>query len=120
VYIAADGRVGSHNFLALRLVGLWVCHVEVGGEGNVLANGQSEDRLFRGQLEAVDGRVVGRLCLAGDGKLGEGRWRDADIGVGRRSWCFANFACGRLGRRRWLWKEEVIVSLVERVSIAVG
>lgn len=48
VHIAANGRVGSYDFFALRLASLGVGNVEVSGEGNVLANGETEDGLLGG------------------------------------------------------------------------
>lgn len=97
VHIAADGGVRSHDFLVLGLVGLGVCHVKVGGEGNVLANGKAEDGLFCGKLEAVDGGVVGGLGFLGDGEFGEGVGGNADVGIGGCCGFLADFLGGCLG-----------------------
>ena len=59
VHIAGDGRIRPHDlFSLLDLAGLLVCDVEVGGERDVLADGQSEDAVGRGQVEPIDCCVV--------------------------------------------------------------
>ena len=63
MHIAADGRVRSHDLFMFRLARLLVFDVEVRCEGDVLADGQAEDAVLRGQLEAVDCGVVGCDCL---------------------------------------------------------
>lgn len=66
--IGGDGGVGSYDFLAVNLRGLGVGHVEGCGEGDVLTDGKAEDAVLGGQLEAVNGGVVGDLGLLGDGE----------------------------------------------------
>lgn len=66
VDIGGDGSVGADDFLVGHGLGLGVLDVEVGSEGDVLADGQAEDAVRGGQAKAVDGGVVGE-----DGLLGE-------------------------------------------------
>lgn len=65
VDIGGDGSVGADDLLVGDNLGLGVLDIKVGGEGNVLANGQAEDAVGRGQGEAVDGGVVGEDGLFG-------------------------------------------------------
>lgn len=77
VYIGGDGSVGAHNLLVGDGLGLGVLDVEVGGDGDVLADGQAEDAVGSGQGEAVDSGVVGEDGLFGKRELLEdGRVKD--------------------------------------------
>lgn len=83
--IAADGRVGAHDLLPLRLAALLIFDVKVGGERDVLADGQAEDAVLAGQFEAVDGGVV-----RGDGLLLDGEFLECigvEDGDGFGAWC---------------------------------
>jgi hypothetical protein len=74
VDIGGDGSVGAHDFLVGGGLGLGVLNIEVGGDGDVLADGQAEDAVRGGQGEAVDGGVVGEDGLLGQRELLEDGW----------------------------------------------
>jgi hypothetical protein len=77
VDIGGDGGVGTDDLLVGDGLGLGVLDVEVGGDGDVLANGQAEDAVRGGQGEAVDGGVVGEDGLFGEREfLEDGRVKD--------------------------------------------
>lgn len=77
VDIGGDRGVRADDLLVCDDFGLGVLDVEVGGEGDVLANGQTEDAVRGGESEAVDGGVVRENGLLGEGKLLEdGRVKD--------------------------------------------
>lgn len=65
VDIAGDWGVGADDFLVADDFGFGVFDVEVGAEGDVLADGQAEDAVGAGQGEAVDGCVVREDCFFG-------------------------------------------------------
>nr|POF22215.1 hypothetical protein CFP56_36300 [Quercus suber] len=69
VDIRRDGRVGADDLFAGNRAGLGVGDIELGGKGDVLADGQAEDGVGRGQAEAVDGCVVGNDGLFRDGEF---------------------------------------------------
>jgi len=71
VDIGGDRSVGAHDFLVGDGLGLGVLDIEVGGDGNVLADGQAEDAVGSGQGEAVDGGVVREDGLLGKRELFE-------------------------------------------------
>jgi hypothetical protein len=74
VDIGGDGSVGAHDFLVGGGLGLGVLDIEVGGDGDVLADGQAEDAVGGRQGEAVDGGVVGEDGLLGERELLEDGW----------------------------------------------
>jgi hypothetical protein len=75
VHVGGDGGVGADDFFSFGDgAGFGVGDVEVGGEGDVLADGQAEDVGGRGQGEAVDGGVVAGAGDLADGVLLEGVW----------------------------------------------
>jgi len=74
VDIGGDGGVGTDDLFVGHGLGLGVLDVEVGGDGDVLANGQAEDAVRGGQGEAVDGGVVGEDGLFGERELLEDGW----------------------------------------------
>ena len=77
VDIGGDGGVGTNDLLVGHGLGLRVLDVEVGGDRDVLADGQTEDAVRGGQGEAVDGGVVGEDGLFGERELLEdGRVKD--------------------------------------------
>ena len=77
VDIGGDGGVGTNDLLVGHGLGLGVLDVEVGGDRDVLADGQTEDAVRGGQGEAVDGGVVGEDGLFGERELLEdGRVKD--------------------------------------------
>lgn len=55
ILVGGDGGVGAQDFLGLAL--------DDGGEGDVLADGQTQDIGGTGEREAVDGDIVGDLVL---------------------------------------------------------
>ena len=72
VDVGADGRVGADDFFSFFDISrFWVCDVEVGRQGDVLAYGQAEDVGGGGQGEAVDGGVVGGAGDLADGEVAE-------------------------------------------------
>jgi hypothetical protein len=77
VDIGGDGGVGTDDLFVGDGLGLGVLDIEVGGDGDVLANGQAEDAVRGGQGEAVDGGVVGEDGLFGEREfLEDGRVKD--------------------------------------------
>lgn len=56
--VAADWGVGPDDLLG-SAIGLG----EGGADGDVLADGEAKDGVGGGELEAVDGHVVGNYCL---------------------------------------------------------
>lgn len=77
VDVGGNWGVRSDDLFVCDDLCLGVLDVEVGGEGDVLANGQAEDVVRGGQGEAVDGGVVGEDGLLGERELLEdGRVKD--------------------------------------------
>jgi len=96
--IGGDGGVGAHDFLVGNGLGLGVLDIEVGGDRDVLANGQAEDAVRGGQGEAVDSGVVGEDSLLGERELLEdGGVKDllllCESGVSEVCWMKRSLGC---------------------------
>jgi len=77
VDIGRDGSVGTNDLLVGDGLSLGVLDIEVGGDRDVLADGQTENAVRGGQSEAVDGGVVGEYGLFGQREfLEDGRIKD--------------------------------------------
>lgn len=58
VIVGRDGSVRAHDLARLSLLGLGVGHVEGRGERDMLSDGQAEDGVLGGELEAIDSSVM--------------------------------------------------------------
>lgn len=77
VDIGGNRSVRAHDLLVGDGLSLGILDIEVGGERDVLANGQAEDAVRGRQGEAVDGGVVGEDLLLGEREfLEDGRVKD--------------------------------------------
>lgn len=63
VHIAAYWGVGADDLLVFRFTCFLVFDVELGGEGDVLADWEAEDAVLGWEFETVDCGVVGCHCL---------------------------------------------------------
>jgi len=72
--VGGYGRVGADDLFGFRGAGFGVGDGEVGGEGDVLADGEAEDGGWGWEGEAVDGCVVGDDGFGGEGEGLVGCW----------------------------------------------